>query len=133
MLRHVIAPAIAAATLIVPLAIAASPAAAQRGSDWVDARFRSADRNRDGQLSRGEVTAAINRAYPGGRMTTGRSRILTNFWFNRLDGDRNNTVSLREVRGAAREYQARFDRNRNGRIDPAERRAVEAFLRNPAR
>jgi len=132
MLRHVIAPALAAATLIVPLAIAASPAAAQRGSGWVDARFRSADRNRDGQLSRGEVTAAINRAYPGG-MTTGRSRILTNFWFNRLDRDRNSTVSMREARGAAREYQARFDRNRNGRIDPAERRAVEAFLRNPAR
>ncbi len=133
MLRHVIAPALAVATLIAPLAIAVSPAAAQRGLGWVDTRFRQADRDRDGQLSRGEVTAAINRAYPGGRMTTGRSRILTNFWFNRLDGDRNNAVSRREARDAAGEYQARFDRNRNGRIDPAERRALEAFLRNPAR
>jgi hypothetical protein len=120
------------ALLILAALALATPATAQRAG-WVDARFAQADVNRDGQLSRGEVTRAVNRSYPGGRMTTGRSRILTNFWFNRLDGDRNNAVTLREARAAEREYRARFDRNRNGRIDPAERRALDAFLRNPAR
>jgi len=120
--------------ILLPTALlaVAAPTLAQ-GRDWVDARFRQADRDRDGQLSRGEVTAAVNRAYPGRRMSTGRSRILTNFWFDRLDRDRDNAVTLREARAAEAEYRARFDRNRNGRIDPTERPAVDAFLRNPAR
>jgi len=121
---------LAAAALAAAVPAIAAPAARQ--GNWVDQRFRQADRNGDGQLSRGEVTAAVNRAHPG-RLTTGRSRILTNFWFNRLDGDRNNAVTLREARAAAAEYQARFDRNRDGRIGPRERPALDAFLRNPAR
>lgn len=121
------------ALLLVGVAAAASAVPADRASSraWVRAQFRQADANRDGVLSRGEVTRAVNRNY--GRLSTGRSRIMTNMWFNRLDGNRSNSISLGEAQAANNEFWGRFDRNRDGRIGPRERGAAEAFLRNPAR
>lgn len=98
---------------------------------WVRAEFSRADMNRDGVLSRGEVTRAVNRHY--GRLSTGRSRILTNMWFNRLDGNESNSINRQEAQAAAAEFWGRFDRNRDGRLGPRERQRARAFLQNPAR
>jgi hypothetical protein len=118
------------------LAAAAVPAYAAMPSrsgaqGWTRAQFAAADRNRDGALSRGEVTAAVNRHY--GRLSTGRSRILTNMWFNRLDRNKSNSVSRSEADAALAEFWGRFDRNRDGRFNPREEQAARAFLQNPAR
>ena len=124
--------------LLAALASVAVPAPAQRGPatsgatpGWIKTEFGRADRNRDGVLSRGEVTAAVNRQY--GRLSTGRSRIMTNMWFNRLDGNKSNGISLDEAQAFGREFWDRFDRNRDGRLGPRERQAADAFVRNPAR
>ena len=98
---------------------------------WVRTQFNRADLNRDGLLSRGEVTRAVNDHY--GRLSTGRSRIMTNMWFNRLDRNKSNSISLGEAQAANNEFWGRFDRNRDGRLGPRERPAAQAFLRNPAR
>lgn len=121
------------------LAAAALPAAAQPSipptragsADWARAEFRRADANGDGELSRGEVTGAVNRNY--GRLSTGRSRILTNMWFVRLDGDKSNRISREEALAFHGEWWNRFDRDRDDRIGPREREDARAFLRNPAR
>lgn len=118
------------AGLAVP-AFAAPPATRAGSRQWVRAEFGRADANRDGMLSRGEVTEAVNRNY--GRLSTGRSRIMTNMWFNRLDGNRSNSISLGEAQQAHAEFWGRFDRNRDGRLGPRERGAADAFIRNPAR
>ena len=120
-----------AAALVLP----AMPAAAQTRAEWRQralTTFAAADRDRNGQLSRGEVTRRIVATGPRG-MTTGRSRILTNQWFNRLDDDRNNHVTREEALKAGAELFRRADRNRDGRIGPRERQTAEALLRNPAR
>ena len=113
----------------------AGPAAAQSRAEWrarALSTFAAADRDRDGQLTRGEVTRRIVATGHRG-MTTGRSRILTNHWMSRLDNDRSNTVSRQEALAAAGELFGRADRNRDGRIGPRERQMAEALLRNPAR
>jgi hypothetical protein len=112
-------------------ASAAMPESRGAAQGWARAQFAQADRNRDGVLSRGEVTAAVNRHY--GRLSTGRSRILTNMWFNRLDRNKSNSISRSEADGALAEFWGRFDRNRDGRIGPREREAARAFVQNPAR
>ena len=120
-----------AAALIVP----ALPAAAQTRAEWRQralAAFSAADRDRNGELTRGEVTRRIVATNPRG-MSTGRSRILTNQWFNRLDDDRNNQVTREEALKAGAELFRRADRNRDGRIGPRERQFAEGLLRNPAR
>ncbi|PAX07589.1 hypothetical protein [Sphingomonas lenta] len=117
--------------LAAPAIAQSPPPNRQESRAWVRAQFARSDLNRDGVLSRGEVTQAVNRHY--GRLSTGRSRIMTNMWFNRLDGNRSNSISRSEALGAADEFWGRFDRNRDGRIGPRERPAAEAFLRNPAR
>jgi hypothetical protein len=123
--------------LIAALAVAV-PALAQRGPasstatpGWIKSEFGRADRNKDGQLSRGEVTAAVNRQY--GRLSTGRSRIMTNMWFNRLDGDKSNGIGIDEAQAFGREFWDRFDTSRDGKLDAKERQAASAFIRNPAR
>jgi hypothetical protein len=98
---------------------------------WIRAEFARADLNRDGVLSRGEVTRAVGRNF--GRLSTGRSRITTNMWFNRLDKDRSNSVSRGEAQALSDEFWTRFDRNRDGRIGPRERQYAQAFIKNPAR
>lgn len=119
---------------VVALAVAA-PAAAQSRAEWrarALSTFAAADRDRNGELTRGEVTRRIVATGHRG-MTTGRSRILTNHWMSRLDNDRSNSVSRREALAGASELFARADVNRDGRIGPRERQAAEALLRNPAR
>ena len=102
-----------------------------QSTEWVRAEFARADRNGDGELERGEVTQAVNRHY--GRLSTGRSRIMTNMWFARLDGDKSNRISLEEAQAFNKEFWNRFDRNRDGRINQQEQGAARAFIRNPAR
>ena len=121
-----------AAALMLP----ATPAGAQSLAEWRQralAAFSAADRNRNGELTRGEVTRRIVATYPRRGMTTGRSRILTNQWFNRLDNDRGNTVTREEALKAGAELFRRADRNRDNRIGPRERRELAELLRNPAR
>ena len=120
----------ALALAAVPALAAAQAAPTTRGEAraWVRGEFARADVNRDGVLARGEVTRAVNRHY--GRVSTGRSRILTNMWFNRLDGNRSNGISRDEAQAANDEFWGRFDRNRDGRIGP--RGGASAFIRNPA-
>ena len=124
------------ALLALALLLPAGPAAAQ-GRDQVAARvraeFTAADRNRDGFLNRGEVTQRIVRVFGGRGMTTGRSRILTNHYFQRLDQDRDGRITRAEATRAAADGLRRFDTNRDGRIGPRERAAADAFLRNPGR
>lgn len=117
------------------LAIAAPLSAQTRNAVGARVRteFAAADRDHDGELSRGEVTQRIVRTYGPTAMSTARSRILTNFWYNRLDRDHDAKVTRGEAQASANEMFARFDTNRNGRIDPRERPAMQAFLRNPAR
>ncbi len=99
----------------------------------VRAEFARADRNRDGALSRGEVTRRVVATYGGRGMTTGRSRILTNMWFGRLDANKDNAITRAEAQRQVAGLFARFDTNRDGRIGPRERAAADSFLRNPAR
>lgn len=115
------------------LAAAAAPMTRARAVAGARAQFAAADRNHDGRLDRGEVTQRIVRVYGQRGMSTGRSRIMTNFWFNRLDGNHDSFVNRDEAVGMANATFSRFDANRDGRIDPRERAAAEAFLRNPAR
>lgn len=115
------------------LASAAAPMTRARAVASARAQFAAADRNHDGRLDRGEVTQRIVRVYGQRGMSTGRSRIMTNFWFNRLDGNHDSFISLQEAVGMANDTFGRFDTNRNGRIDPREQAAARAFLRNPAR
>ena len=124
---------IPAALALATLAAAAQAAPTTRAGSraWVRTEFARADGNRDGVLSRGEVTGAINRHY--GRLSTGRSRILTNMWFNRLDGNKSNSISRDEAQTVNDEFWNRFDRNRDGRFGPREQGFAEAFLKNPAR
>jgi len=122
--------------LLLPVLALAAPAAAQTRAE-VNARaraqFAAADRNNDGALNRGEVTRALVRVYGQRGMTTGRSRILTNHYFQRLDLNRDGRATRAELTRAVNSGFARFDANRDGRIGPRERAAAEAFLRNPAR
>ena len=117
--------------LAVPAIAQALPQTRAASRAWIRTEFSRADLNRDGMLSRGEVTRAVNRNY--GRLSTGRSRIMTNMWFNRLDGNRSNSISRQEAQALNDEVWNRFDRNRDGRFGPRERPGVEAFLKNPAR
>jgi hypothetical protein len=112
-------------------AVAQTPTTRVSSRAWVRTEFARADTNRDGVMSRGEVTQAINRHY--GRLSTGRSRILTNMWFNRLDANKSNSISRNEAQTVNDEFWNRFDRNRDGRLGPRERGFAEAFLKNPAR
>ena len=122
---------LSALAIAVPAAAQALPQTRAASRAYIRAEFARADVNRDGVLSRGEVTRAVNRNY--GRLSTGRSRIMTNMWFNRLDGNRSNSISRGEAQALGDEIWSRFDRNRDGRFGPRERPGVEAFLRNPAR
>ena len=118
------------------LLAAATTVTAQSRADWgarARSEFRAADRDQDGRLSRGEVTRRIVARQGQRGMSTSRSRVLTNQWFNRLDNDRGNFVTEREAVSAAAELFNRADRNRDGRIGPRERRAGEALLRTPSR
>ncbi|WP_375403230.1 hypothetical protein [uncultured Sphingomonas sp.] len=112
-------------------ALAQTPTTRVASRAWVRTEFARADLNRDGVLARGEVTQAVNRHY--GRLSTGRSRILTNMWFNRLDGNKSNSIARDEAQTVNDEFWTRFDRNRDGRLGPRERGFAEAFLKNPAR
>jgi hypothetical protein len=109
----------------------ASPQTSAATPAWIKGAFGRADGDRDGQLSRGEVTQAVNRQY--GRLSTGRSRIMTNMWFNRLDGDKSNRISLDEAQAFGREFWNRFDKNRDGRLTGQEQGPARAFIKNPAR
>ena len=113
------------------VAVAQTPTTRASSRAWVRTEFARADGNRDGVMSRGEVTRAVNRHY--GRLSTGRSRILTNMWFNRLDGNKSNSISRGEAQTVNDEFWNRFDRNRDGRFGPREQGFAEAFLKNPAR
>ncbi|WP_375427261.1 hypothetical protein [uncultured Sphingomonas sp.] len=126
---HIVLAALALATATAALAQTPTTRAASRA--WVRTEFARADVNRDGVLARGEVTRAVNRHH--GRLSTGRSRILTNMWFNRLDGNRSNSIGRDEAQTVNDEFWDRFDRNRDGRLGPRERGFAEAFLKNPAR
>ena len=119
------------ALAVVAGAAQAAPRTSGETPGWIRGEFGRADANKDGVLSRGEVTAAVNRNY--GRLSTGRSRIMTNMWFNRLDKNKSNSIALGEAQAFGREFWTRFDRNRDGRIGPRERGRAEAFIRNPAR
>lgn len=123
MLKHFVAAAILTGF---PVATTAQPT-----RYWVEARFNAADANRDGQLSRTETARALNRAYPQRGMTAARRQQLLNFWFLTGDRDRSGTISRSEAHRAAGVYTARFDANRNGRLDPGERRQMEAFVKRP--
>ena len=122
---------LSALAIAVPAAAQALPQTRAASRAYIRAEFARADVNRDGVLSRGEVTRAVNRNY--GRLSTGRSRIMTNMWFNRLDGNRSNSISRGEAQALGDEIWNRFDRNRDGRFGPRERPGVQAFLKNPAR
>jgi len=99
----------------------------------VDREFRMADRNRDGALTRIEVRRrVVERLGPVG-VDEGQARVLTNKYFQRLDRDRNGRVSPAEARAAAGEGFARFDANRDGRLSPRERAAAQRFARHPGR
>jgi Ca2+-binding EF-hand superfamily protein len=126
----------ATVVLVASLLFAASAAQAQSRAEIgarARAQFASADRNRDGALTRGEVTEALVRRFGRQGMTTGRSRILTNQYFGRLDANRDGRATRAEMNRAMEEGFRRFDTNRNGRIDPRERAAARAYLGNPAR
>lgn len=128
MRRHLFTAALLIAT--------AAPAHAQSRAEWgarARAEFRAADRDGDGRLTRGEVTRRIVATQGRRGMSTSRSRVLTNQWFNRLDQDRDNMITQREAVQTAAELFGRADRNRDGRIGPRERQAGEALLRNPSR
>lgn len=112
-------------------AVAQTPTTRAGSRAWVRTEFARADLNRDGVLARGEVTQVVNRHY--GRLSTGRSRILTNMWFNRLDANKSNSISRQEAQSVNDEFWNRFDRNRDGRLGPREQGFAEAFLKNPAR
>ncbi len=127
--RHLLLAAVAIAAGAA--AVAQTPATRVASRAWVRTEFARADGNRDGVLSRGEVTQAVNRHY--GRLSTGRSRILTNMWFNRLDGNKSNSIGRDEAQTVNDEFWNRFDRNRDGRLGPREQGFAEAFLKNPAR
>lgn len=109
----------------------AAPETSAETPGWIKAEFGRADRNRDGMLSRGEVTAAVNRHY--GRLSTGRSGITTNMWFSRLDANKSNGIGLDEAQAFGREFWNRFDKDRDGRLSGPERQAGQAFIKNPAR
>lgn len=127
-MRNLLATAVLLAT--------AAPIGAQSRAEFgtrAQSEFKSADRDRDGRLTRGEVTRRIVMTQGRRGMSTSRSRVLTNQWFNRLDQDRDNMVTQREALAAAEELFSRADRNRDGRIGPRERQAGEALLREPSR
>ena len=124
MLKHFVA-----AAVLTGIAVATP---AQPTASWVNARFKAADANGDGQLTRAETARALSRAYPRRGMSAARRQQLLDYWFRAGDRDRSGTVSRSEAHQAATVYSARFDTNRNGRIDASERRAVQAFVRSPA-
>jgi len=125
--------------LAIPLlagALLAGPAAAQTRAEvsaHARAQFAAADRDRDGTLTRDEVARRLTQVPAGRGLSVGRSRILTNQYFGRLDLNRDGRVTRRELDGAVANGFGRFDRNRDGRIGPRERAAAQAFIRNPAR
>ena len=92
-----------------------------------EARFRSLDTNRDGRLTQEELfarTPAIGTSVlPSDRQAQRQST-----YFQRIDSDRDGTVSLAEFMAQADRNFARCDRDGNGRTDAAECR--QALQRN---
>jgi len=92
-----------------------------------EARFRSLDTNRDGRLTQEELfarTPAIgNSVLPSDRQAQRQST-----YFQRIDSDRDGTVSLAEFMAQADRNFARCDGNKDGRTDAAECR--QALQRN---
>lgn len=115
--------------------ILAGPAAAQTLADVrtrSDREFAAADANRDGAVTRAEMTDWLTRRHAGRARRAGitpeQAGTVTERFFGEMDANGDGRVTRAEARRVAEGSFRRLDANGNGRIDPAERRKARALL-----
>jgi len=122
------------------LLILASPVAAQTLADVRtrgDREFAAADTDRDGVLTRQEMTGWLTRRHAGrtrrAGITADQARMVTDRFFGEMDANGDGRVTRAEARRVTEASFRRLDANGNGRIDPAERRKARALLLDTGR
>ncbi|SEM89501.1 EF hand [Sphingomonas gellani] len=143
-------PLLLAATVGVALSVPlAAPAAAQKTparkvtpgaktaakvSPQVRAEFARSDTNKDGFLSRTEVTERVR------RMDVGRSKLngqqitdLSTLWFARADTNKDGKISPAEMQALLNATARRYDTNGDGVVSVEERQAARAETLNEVR
>lgn len=121
------------APLLVPLLVVAAPLSAQETQASAAARFSRefavSDLNKDGVLTRPEVSARMGRMKAGAkRMDPVHVKRLTDLWFGRADVDKNGKVTEKEAQTLLTAVFRRYDANGDGRIGGDERATAKSAL-----
>lgn len=119
--------------LVFPLLALAAPVAAQETQASAAARFSrefaSSDLNKDGVLTRDEITARMGRMKAGAaKMDLVHVKRLTDLWFGRADVNGNGKVTEAEAQTLLATVFKRYDANGDGKIGGQERAAAKARI-----
>ena len=121
-----------AALSLLPLLIAAAPAAAQAIDPKIRAEFDKTDANHDGVLTRAEIDARVARMDVGkNKMPPGKAKQISGAWFNTADANHDGKVSPAEMQGLFRALASRYDTNHDGVVSLDERAAARAAVAGP--
>ena len=120
--------------LIPPLLALAAPAFAQETRESAAAKFRGefvqSDLNKDGVLTRAEVSARMGRMKAGQkRMDPVHVKRLTDLWFTRADLNKNGKVTEAEAQRLLTAVFDRYDRNGDGKLGGDDRLAAQPQAR----
>ena len=122
-----------AALSLLPLLIAAAPAAAQAIDPKIRAEFDKTDANHDGVLTRAEIDARVARMDVGkNKMPPGKAKQISGAWFNTADANHDGKVTPAEMQGLFRALASRYDTNHDGVVSLEERAAARAAVVGPA-
>ena len=125
-MRHVALLLLLASPIAQPLA-----AAETRGSAAAKfaREFAASDTDRDGVLSKAEVTRRIAGMQVGGRKPDAvHAKRLAGLWFDRADADHDGKVSQPEAQALLTRTFDRYDNNQNGEIGSQEKAAAKKAI-----
>lgn len=116
--------------LALPLILLAAPVAAQETRESAAAKFRAefarSDLNKDGVLTRDEVTVRMGRWRAGQKKVDApQVKRLTDLWFGRADANGNGKVTEAEAQRLLTAVFDRYDRNRDGKLGGEDRVAAK--------
>lgn len=116
--------------LALPLLGLAAPVSAQETQATAAARFSrefaQSDANKDGVLTRDEVSARMGRMKAGAKkMDPVHVKRLTDLWFTRADLNKNGKVTEPEAQTLLAAVFKRYDRDGDGKLGGGERAAAK--------